>query len=244
MNKVMLLVALACVLSACGSDDDAPAVQRYAGAPTIKALPFTVESAMRNGAFQGDLKLATIGVGVDGGSSKEWTATAIAIAEKIAGQGVDSVEVSVRRNDIHEKQGIRFREVAHVYYSPDPTRTVWHDGEKWKILPADPSSLSTQKDVDLYEDYDALNESYINKGMDSDAADKKAGSAIAKKYHLQADWSLPVGNDLNSEIQRSSMNIDDSAATAGIASLNTCLKDHPGKILVHCDDSSSSDASQ
>ncbi|MBB6242988.1 hypothetical protein [Rhodanobacter sp. MP1X3] len=235
IKKVILFAALVCALSACGSDDDAPAIQQYAGAPTVKALPITVESAMRNGAFQGDLKLATIGVGVDGGSSKEWTATGIAVAEKIAGQGVDSVEVSVRRNDIHEKQGVRFREVAHVYYSPDPAHSVWRDGQKWKILQADPSGLSTQKDVDLYEDYDALHEGYIEKDMDSDLADKKAGAAIAKKYHLQADWSLPSGNDMNPEVQRSSMNIDDSAAVAGIAPLDACLKDQLDKIFVRCD---------
>jgi hypothetical protein len=185
------------------------------------------------------MKVANIGVGVDGGSTKEWTATAIAIAQKIGGNGIDSVEVSVRRNDIHEKQGVRFREVAHVYYSPNTQRDIWSNGESWQILQADPSMLSTQKDVDLSEEYDALENSYEQKGMDPDAADKKAAAALAKKYHLQDNWALPVGNNVNPQVPRSSMNVDDSATASDIATLDTCLKADSGPALVHCDGSSS-----
>ena len=235
MSKVIWVAAVVCALGGCGSDDGKPAAPQYADAPVVQALPFTVETAYESGLYKDNLKVANIGVGVNGGSTKEWTATAIAIAQKIGGDGIDSVEVSVRRNDIHEKQGVRFREVAHVYYSPEPQRDIWSKGKPWQVLQADPSMLSTQKDVDLDDEYEALESSYENKGMNADAADKKAGAVLAKKYHLSEDWVLPVGNDLNPEVPRSSMNVDDSAAASDIAALNTCLKADSGVSLVHCD---------
>jgi hypothetical protein len=190
--------------------------------------------ATRNDAFQGDLKLITVEVGVDGGSTKEWTATAVAIAERIGAAGVDSVEVSVLRNDIHEQQGTRFREVAHVYFSPDPKRSVWSDGEKWKILQADPSTLSTQRDVNISEAYYALDAQNTAKGMSSDASDKKAGAIIAKRYHLAPNWQLPPGNDMNPEVKRETLTIDDASAADDIAKLDDCLKGDPEKIFVKC----------
>ncbi|GGA40864.1 hypothetical protein [Dyella nitratireducens] len=244
MRNIVLAAAITCAISGCSSSDDAPQAQpTYSGAPTVKALPFSVETAYESGLYQGNLKVANIGVGVNGGSTKEWTATAIAIAQKIGGDGIDSVEVSVRRNDIHEKQGVRFREVAHAYYSPNTQRDIWSRGKPWQILQAEPSALSTQQDVDLYEEYDALENSYEKKGMDPDAADNKAGAVLEKKYHLPANWSLPSGNDMNPEVPRDSMNVDDSAAASNIAALNTCLRADSGPNLVHCD-SGSTDTTQ
>jgi hypothetical protein len=251
MKGVIFSVVVACALSACGSSDPAPNASSpslprsseniMAGTPavspsasSINALPFSTEMATRNGAFQGNLKLITVEVGVDGGSTKQWTATAVAIAERIGAAGVDSVEVSVLRNDIHEQRGTRFREVAHVYFSPDPKRSVWGDGEKWKILQADPTMLSTQRDVDISDAYYALDAQNTAKGMSSDASDKKAGAIIAKRYHLPPNWRLPSGNDMNPELKRETLMIDDASVAADIAKLDDCLKDDPEKIFVKC----------
>ncbi|MQA40612.1 hypothetical protein [Rugamonas aquatica] len=186
------------LLSACSGDErstasPSAATIANANATAAKALPFNIENAMLSDAFQHNLKLAKVEVGVSGGSTLEWAATSIAIAEALVRLGADSVEVSVRRNEITQTQGVRFREVTHTYYSPNPSRSVWGRGKSWQLLQADATHLATQQDVAINDEFDALNQKFIDKGMDLDAAEKKAGSFVAKKFHLAPDWRLPGG---------------------------------------------------
>ena len=58
-----------------------------------------------------------------------------------------------------------------------------------------------------------LDRQLTDQGMDSDAADKKAGAIVAKKYHLASDWHLPIGNSLQ-RIERDSLDVDTSPAAA------------------------------
>ncbi|EKS9798862.1 MULTISPECIES: hypothetical protein [Burkholderia] len=203
--------------------------------PTVAALPFTIEGASLSDMFQNNLKVAKVEVGVNGGSASQWAATATAIAEKVATFGADSVEVSVRRNEVRQSRGDRFREVAHAYYSPDPSHSVWDDKEKWKLLQADASHLSSQQDVNIYDDFSDLNEKLIDKGMDDNAADQKAGAVIAKKYHLPKDWRLPIGNVLK-DVPRDAMSVDATPASDGLAALDRCLNGKIVRMMTTCED--------
>lgn len=235
--KAAILACLSVIaLSSCGKSEEPPAVSSvaYPNAPTVKALPFSIENVMLSDLFQNNLKVAKVYVGVNGGTAAEWSATSIAIAEKVATFGADSIEVSVDRDEVRQARGVRFREVAHSYYSPNPAHTVWDGDAKWKVLQADPAHLSTQQDVSITEDFDALNQALIDKGMDTDAADHKAGAAIAKKYRLPKDWMLPVGNTLR-DVTRESMNVDASPAASALASLDKCMNGKVIRMFTTCD---------
>lgn len=235
-NALILLAAA--TLSACGKSDEggqqhasgdmvgvAPAVSKL---PATNALPFTIEGANLSNLFQDNLKVSKIQVGVSGGTSAEWAATAIAIANTAATFGANSIDVSVRRNEITQSRGTLFREVARVSYSPDPKRTVWAGEPQWSIRVADPEHLSTQRDVQITEAYYAENERLLDAGLDDDAADRKAGAAVAKKFHLPKDWRLPAGNSFR-EVSRDSINVDAAPASDGLTILTRCLK---GKVVV------------
>ena len=195
MRIYALLTGALLTLSACDRAEhgSAPASMNVS-TPRIRALPFRIESVMLSDLFQNNLKLAKVNVGVDGGAKFEWAATAVAIAEKVSKFGADSIEVSINRNEIHQKQGIRFREVAHAYYSPHPQHSVWDGDKVWAIYLADPAHLATQTDVDIDEEFTDLNQRLIDRGTEINAADRKASVAVAKKYHLPKDWQLPAGN--------------------------------------------------
>lgn len=225
------------LLSACGKSNETNTATPASNpnAPTVSALPFTIEHAMLSDMFQNNLKVAKVHVGVSGGSAAQWSATSIAIAEKVTTFGADSVEVLVLRNEITEQQGVRFREVAHAYYSPNPSHSVWDDKDKWKVLQADAAHLSTQQDVKIDDEFSGLNQQFIDKGMDIDAADQKAGAVIAKRYHLPKDWRLPVGNVLN-DVSRDSMNVDTAAASDALAALDRCLNGKIVRMMTTCDD--------
>lgn len=190
---------------------------------------------MLSDMFQNNLKVARIHVGVSGGAAAQWSATSIAIAEKAATFGADSVEVVVLRNEVTQSRGVRFRELAHAYYSPNPSHSVWDDQDKWKVLQADAAHLSTQQDVRIDGEFSELNQKFIDKGMDGDTADQKAGAVIAKKYHLPKDWRLPVGNVLK-DVPRDSMNVDAASASDGLAALDRCLNGKVVRLMSACDD--------
>jgi len=227
---------VAVVLCSCGKSPESPPVSSVSNpaAPTAKALPFSIEGVMLSDMFQNNLKVAKVNVGVNGGSAAEWVATSIAIAEKVATFGADSIEVSVRRNEVTESQGTRFREVTHAYYSPDPSHSVWDGDKKWEVLRADPAHLATQQDVRISDDFANLNQKLIDKGMNVDAADQKAGAAIAKKYHLSKNWRLPVGNSLN-PVPRDSINVDATSATDALAALANCMDGKIIRTMTTCD---------
>ncbi len=228
MKALLLACVVVGVLGACGDDEKTiVSTPINPNAPTVKALPFTIEGASLSDAFRNNLKVAKVEVGVNGGSASEWSATAIAIAEKVATFGADLVEISVRRNEITQPEGNGFRVVAESYYSPDPNRSVWEDGKKWQVLQADPASIATQQDVNISADFDALYRKFVDSGMGLNDADAKAGAVIAKKYNLAKDWRLPTVNQ-RKEIPRDSMNIDAMPAANDLAILERCLN---GKII-------------
>ncbi|UKD15475.1 hypothetical protein L3V59_21235 [Burkholderia aenigmatica] len=232
INKAMLTLFIVSALSGCG-DSDRSSVQAATQSPAsesemrgnyyrVDALPFAIKGAMLSDLFKDRMKYANVEVEVNGGSEAEWASTAVAIAEKIASIGADSIEVTIFRNEIPESHGQRFRKVAWATYSPDPKRTLWENDPQWTLQVADSKNLSTVRDAQIYEEYYQLNQSYIDKGLDSDTADQRAGKAIAKKYHLQADWRLPVGNIL-SDFPRASITVNTAPADAGLAELVHCL---------------------
>ncbi|VWB07925.1 hypothetical protein BLA15816_00812 [Burkholderia lata] len=223
------------LLSACGKSDQPTTgkPESNTNAPRVSALPFIIEGASLSDMFQNNLKVAKVEVGITGGSPSQWTATSIAIAERVATFGADSVEVSVRRSDVTQSRGDRFREVAHAYYSPDPSHSVWDDKDKWKLLQADATHLSTQRDVSIYEEFSDLNQKLVDKGMDENVADQKAGAVIAKKYHLAKDWRLPIGNVLN-DASRGKMNVDFAPANDGLAALDRCLNGKIVRMMTTC----------
>ncbi|HGL5386785.1 TPA: hypothetical protein ACKFJT_007216, partial [Burkholderia cenocepacia] len=91
--KALTLTCLAtCLLAACGKSPEANAPVPNPNVPTVAALPFTIEGASLSDMFQNNLKFAKVQVGVNGGSAAQWSATSIAIAEKVATFGADSVE--------------------------------------------------------------------------------------------------------------------------------------------------------
>lgn len=236
MKTLMMACLVAVALSACDGDHHDAAASSEAvasansSAPAVRALPFSIEEVMLSDLFQNGLKVAKVEVGVNGGTSLEWAATSVAIAEKVASFGADSIEVSVRRNEITQPHGVMFREVAHAWYSPNPKHTVWEEDKRWLIFTADPAHLATQKDVSVYFDFQEVNEKLIDKGMDTDAADKKAGAVIAKRYHLPKDWRLSLGNMfMNGDgIPRDSFSLDVKGEAESLAALNNCMN---GKII-------------
>lgn len=231
---IQLAVCLTVVaaIGACGktTETEQASTKLADNSPKTRALPYSIESVMLSDLFKDNLKVAKVNVGVTGGTPPEWAATSVAIAEKVAKFGVNSIEVSVRRNEITQKQGVMFRELAHTYYSPDPRRTVWDGDKPWAIYVANSDRLATQRDVEIFESFHDLNEKYIQKGMDPDAADKKAGAVIAKKFGLPKDWRLPIGNvaAVGAGINRLSLSVDAEDASSSMAALATCMD---GKII-------------
>jgi hypothetical protein len=237
MRTYAILTATIAILSACDSTDRAGAPASTSGsAEAVRALPFRIETVMLSDMFQNNLKVAKVNVGVNGGSKLEWGATSVAIAEKVSRFGADSIEVSVRRNDVHQKQGAMFRELAHTYYSPNPQHSVWEGDKKWAIYLADPAHLATQADVDTDEEFSDLNQNLIDRGMDSDAADKKAGAAVAKKYHLPKDWQLPIGNVwmTGDGLPRASLTVDIHEASSSLDELTRCMEGKIIRMLTSC----------
>ncbi|VWB34923.1 hypothetical protein BLA14095_01396 [Burkholderia lata] len=232
IDKAMLTLFVVSALTGCG-DSDKSSTQAAAQPPAsesathgnsrhIDALPFTIKGAMLSDLFKDRMKYANVEVEVSGGSEAEWASTAVAIAEKIASIGADSIEVTILRDEIPESHGQRFRKVAWATYSPDLKRTLWENDPQWTLQVADSKHLSTERDAQIYEEYYRLNEKFIDKGLDSDTADQRAGKAIAKKYKLQADWRLPTGNIL-SDFPRTSITVNTAPADAGLADLVRCL---------------------
>lgn len=222
MKKSILAILTVIALGACSSGDDKSKVA-YPSAPVAQALPFTFADAFVSDAYVNNISVANVTVDVDGGTAPQWSATAAAIAEHVASYGVDSVEVSVRRTGLVGDVEPRFREVSHAFFSPDPARDVWSQKQPWDIETADPGRLTSQRDVDIYNFYNDLYDSLVGKGMDTEKADKKAGAVTAKKFALAPDWRLPVGN-LKDPVQRSSFNVDTSAADRSFPMLDACLK--------------------
>jgi hypothetical protein len=201
-----------------------------------KALPFAIETVTRSDMFQNGLRVAKVNVAVTGGGASEWTATAVAIAEKASALAVDSIEVSVRTTSVQQRKGIRFRELAHVYYSPVASRTVWDGMPQWLIYSANPLHLATQRDADLDWDFSELVEKSLDAGASIETAERRASSAVVKKYKLPKNWKLPEGNmaERGDSIDRGSFTIDVRPAADSMVRLERCMKDRWIRMLNTC----------
>jgi hypothetical protein len=182
---------------------------------------------MLSDLFIHDLKLAKINVQVQGGSKDEWVATALAIAHEVGKLGASSIEATVDRDDL---EGIDaaplYRHLAKVYFSPDPKHSVWDNQPQTMI--AITEQPATRNEVERDTEYWALIEKFNNKGMDSDTAETRAGAIIAKKFHLPKDWALYAGGLADNKYPGTDFNVDSSAATNSLATLDTCMR---GKII-------------
>jgi hypothetical protein len=225
MNKTLLALCTLAILAGCDSSAPPPAPAAYG--PRIKALPFTIETVMLSDLFKDELKVGKVNVHVQGGNQEEWVATALAVAYEVGKLGANSVEATVDRSDL---EGIEaaplYLHLAKVYYSPDPKRTVWTD--QAQIMIAVTERPATREEVERDTEFWALIEKLNGKGMDSESAENKAGATIAKKFHLPKDWQLYSGGLADNKYPGTNFNVDSSAATNSLATLDTCMR---GKII-------------
>jgi hypothetical protein len=151
----------------------------------------------------------------------------LAVAYEVGKLGANSVEATVDRSDL---EGIEaaplYLHLAKVYYSPDPKRTVWTD--QAQIMIAVTERPATREEVERDTEFWALIEKLNGKGMDSESAENKAGATIAKKFHLPKDWQLYSGGLADNKYPGTNFNVDSSAATNSLATLDTCMR---GKII-------------
>jgi Prokaryotic membrane lipoprotein lipid attachment site len=225
MNKTLLALCTLAILAGCNSSAPPPTPAAYG--PRIKALPFTIETVMLSDLFKDELKVGKVNVNVQGGNQEEWVATALAVAYEVGKLGANSVEATVDRSDL---EGIEaaplYLHLAKVYYSPDPKRTVWTD--QAQIMIAVTERPATREEVERDTEFWALIEKLNGKGMDSESAENKAGATIAKKFHLPKDWQLYSGGLADNKYPGTNFNVDSSAATNSLATLDTCMR---GKII-------------
>lgn len=200
----------------------------------ISSMPFEIEDATLSDMFADHLKVAKVRLRVTGGSEQEWVATGVVVANRIASYGADSIEVRVLNSEVQQKQGTRFRELARVYFSPNPERSVWttpgNIASQIDIYSAKDGKLATQMDVDIDEGLWDTTLQYIESGMDPDLADKKARSRIAKKYGLAPDWVLPSENISFNDTGKyiGSTNFASTQSSTSLEQLDRCMK---GKII-------------
>jgi len=133
-------------------------VAKYSG----RLLTFSIQEV--KDFKSGDVKVANVKVRVSGGSTSDWAATAIAIAEHIgASAAADSAIVQVDRNDVDDGNSSKpFLQLAAVFYCGTNHRSA----ERWAVfVTSRPSSgdnwfgsMSTMTQVrreDMAVDYDA-----------------------------------------------------------------------------------------
>lgn len=114
----------------------ANAAQKDARKP-VNSLPFVIEKIMLNDEFVDKHRLVRIEAGVTGGNRMQWAATSVAIAEIVSRSGVDSIEVLLYRSEIPINKSKMYRELAQLYYTPNPKFSIWGASkEKWKIYVA------------------------------------------------------------------------------------------------------------
>jgi hypothetical protein len=231
MNKTLLVLCAAAILASCDhSASPPPAVS----GPSIRALPFTIESVMLSDLFKDELKVGKVNVRVQGGSTEEWVATALAVAYEVGKLGANSVEATVDRSDLTGIEAAPlYLHLAKVYFSPDPKRTVWTDQKQ--ILIAVTEQPATRDEVERDTEYWALIEKFADKGMESDSAEKKAGAIIAKKFHLPRDWGLYAGGLADNKFPGTAFNVDSSDATNSLAALDACMRGKIIRLLQQCE---------
>lgn len=193
----------------------------------IKTLPFVIEEITLNDSFKDDHKLVRIEAGVHGGTRMEWAATSVAIAEIASRTEVDSIEVLLNRNEIPIEKSKTYRELSHIYYAPDPEYSVWGDAlkDKWEIYIAQKKDIATEKDIEVNDYFDKINQEQIDSGIDHNKADEKAAIMTAKKFHLKSDFTLFSGNlnENDDGMKREEIHIAHDNNNASLNALNECL---------------------
>ena len=127
-----------------------PNTAKYSG----RLLTFSIQDA--RDFKSGNAKVANVKVRVAGGSTADWVATAIAIAEYIgASAAADSVIVQVNRNDVDDVNASNLLlQFAAVFYC----RAKQRSAERWAVfVTGRPNSGSTMMQVlrdDMAVDYD------------------------------------------------------------------------------------------
>jgi hypothetical protein len=231
MNRTLLALCTLAVLTSC--DSSAPPSAPAASGPRIKALPFTIETVMLSDLFKDELKVGKVNVQVQGGNQEEWVATALAVAYEVGKLGANSVEATVDRSDL---EGIEaaplYLHLAKVYYSPDKKRTVW--ANQAQIMIAVTERPATREEVERDTEFWAIVEKLNDKGMDSESVENKAGAIIAKKFHLQKDWQLYSGGLADNKYPGTNFNVDSSAATNSLATLDSCMRGKTIRLLEPC----------
>ena len=216
----------AALLIGCDDPLPKPVATAHTG-PTIHALPFTIKSVMLSDLFVDQLKVAKVNVQVQGGTQEEWAATALAIAYAVGNLGANSIEATVDRSDLAEMEPAPlYLHLAKVMYSPDPQRTIWSDNPE--TLVSITGQPATKQEVQRDTEYWALLEKLTGEGVDPDGAEKKAGSAIAKKFHLSPDWQLYSGGLDDGKFPKADYSVDTSRAANSLAELDVCMR---GKII-------------
>ncbi|WP_439413085.1 hypothetical protein [Enterobacter ludwigii] len=227
---LFLLLFIVVALYSC-TGDSAPSVDdvEQSNSTLVESMPFNIEEAFVSTSFKNQHKYAKVSVGVHGGSRDEWLATVISIAKTVRVTGADSIEISLRQMEIPEGEALVYRELAHAYYAPNPSFSLWsHNGKgnRWDVYVAQKNKVATQKDVNVDNYYNEQYNKLRNKGIDDDSADRKAGILTAKKYGLARDFLLWSGN-IDDSVDRVILNERYHVKTSkDLILLSKCIQDN------------------
>lgn len=204
-----------------------------ADAKTGNVLPVTITHGFKSNSFNDGFMRATLIVTVDGGTQTDWIATAIVLAEGLAAQGSDMIEVTVDRNDLGSVYAANMhKHLAQVSFAPDLKRSVSFD-KNWQIAAAE--NVVSIEMLNATNDYYTLYKKYMSEGMQDDEADTKAGKVIVKKYKLESNWRLPSPNLRVTKLTRNDILIKgEEKNLESIKRINACLKDKINFVVKSC----------
>lgn len=151
-------------------------------------LPFKVLSAIRNHAFKDGMVLADVTVSVEGGTSSDWIATAVYVAEHsiVEDANVAKVFVIVANND-GDSAPRMITELAEAYYDPDVR--IWK--KQWSIFAAE--HAATQADIKYFVlSNDLLDPNIDDPEKQQRKADAEARARVVREFHLPSTWKSGV----------------------------------------------------
>jgi len=195
----------------------------------IESLPFETECVFYSSLFDDGHSLARVDVSVSGGDPKSWAATLVAVAFSAKETGADSIQVYLHNQAFDKSVEGIFRDIGVAYYQPTG-KGIWSDEDGSKVLTVYSSQrekLLGKRDFDITNDFNKINQSLIDNGVEYDKADKIAGDKVAKKYHLKKDWLLPTGNYSSSsdEINVNDWKIDTSPSNDALNKIKYIYKE-------------------
>jgi len=233
-----LLLSIFLLLSACSSSnteqDSVNNDNISSTAKSGKLLSARLTYGSVTNAFQGQLSKATVTATVETGAVEDWVATGIVLAEKMAKQGIDMVEVTLDRNDlggIQTENG--YKHYVRVAYAPDIKRSIAFD-RNWEIAVAD--EVVPIKMIEASNQYYRFYRQYLDSGIADTKADTKAREMVAKSFNLAADWHLPRHNLRDTKLSRNDFFIKgDPAEFASLNKIAACLKEKMNITIKACD---------